>query len=162
MGKIFNQKELSSFCRRMKRGKKIIVFTNGVFDLLHRGHVEYLTEAKKLGDLLVVGLNSDVSVRRIKGDKKPIQPEADRAYLLSSFSCVDAVCLFDDDTPQKLIDLILPDVLVKGGDYQSDQIVGSDTVKNHGGKVVSIPLTEGKSTTRLIQLILERFCEKKI
>ena len=162
MGKIFNQKELSAFCRQAKKEKKVIVFTNGVFDLLHRGHIEYLTEAKKIGDLLIVGLNSDRSVRRIKGDKKPLQPEADRAYILSGFVCVDAVCLFDEDTPQKLIDLVLPDVLVKGGDYQSDEIVGRETVENHGGKVVTIPFTEGKSTTRLIELILERFCEKKI
>ena len=129
-----------------------VVFTNGVFDLLHRGHVEYLCAARALGDALVVGLNTDASVRRLgKGEDRPINTEADRAMVLAGLACVDAVTTFDDDTPRALIAALLPDVLVKGGDYTVDTIVGADEVRAAGGRVEVIPLLPGRSTTRILQ-----------
>lgn len=130
-----------------------IVFTNGVFDLMHRGHVEYLEEARELGDRLVVGVNSDASVRRIKGPDRPIHREADRIELLSALECVDLVVAFDDDTPARLIEAVRPSVLVKGGDWAVDRIVGREFVEAHGGKVVTIALREGLSTSVLIDRI---------
>ncbi len=127
------------------------VLTNGCFDLLHVGHVRYLTQAKSLGDFLIVGLNSDASVKRLKGDSRPIQTQADRAEILSSLRCVDFVVIFDDDTPMSLIEKIRPDVLVKGGDWPLDQIVGGSWVKSYGGEVISLPFHEGHSTTGLIK-----------
>jgi rfaE bifunctional protein nucleotidyltransferase chain/domain len=128
-----------------------IVFTNGVFDLLHRGHVEYLFAARQLGDRLVIGLNSDDSVRRLKGASRPLTSEQDRAVVLSGLACVDAVTLFDEDTPRELISVLLPDVLVKGGDYAPDQIVGKTEVELAGGKVIVLPYLEGRSTTEILQ-----------
>jgi rfaE bifunctional protein nucleotidyltransferase chain/domain len=129
-----------------------VVFTNGVFDLLHRGHVEYLYAARALGDALVVGLNTDASVRRLgKGDDRPLNGEDDRALVLAGLGCVDAVTLFGDDTPRALIAALLPDVLVKGGDYSVDTIVGADEVRAAGGRVQVIPLVPGRSTTRILQ-----------
>jgi rfaE bifunctional protein nucleotidyltransferase chain/domain len=129
-----------------------VVFTNGVFDLLHRGHVEYLYAARALGDALVVGLNSDASVRRLgKGADRPVNPEEDRALVLAGLACVDAVTLFGDDTPRALIAALLPDVLVKGGDYTIDTIVGADEVTAAGGRVQVIPLVPGRSTTSILQ-----------
>lgn len=129
-----------------------IVFTNGVFDLLHRGHVEYLYAARALGDALVVGLNTDASVRRLgKGADRPVNPEEDRALVLAGLACVDAVTLFGDDTPRALIAALLPDVLVKGGDYTIDTIVGADEVTAAGGRVQVIPLVPGRSTTSILQ-----------
>jgi rfaE bifunctional protein nucleotidyltransferase chain/domain len=129
-----------------------VVFTNGVFDLLHRGHVEYLYAARALGDALVVGLNTDASVRRLgKGDDRPLNGEDDRALVLAGLGCVDAVTLFEDDTPRALIAALLPDVLVKGGDYTVDTIVGADEVRAAGGRVQVIPLVPGRSTTRILQ-----------
>jgi D-glycero-beta-D-manno-heptose 1-phosphate adenylyltransferase len=129
-----------------------VVFTNGVFDLLHRGHVEYLYAARALGDALVVGLNTDASVRRLgKGDDRPLNGEDDRTLVLAGLACVDAVTLFDDDTPRALIAALLPDVLVKGGDYTVDTIVGADEVRAAGGRVQVIPLVPGRSTTRILQ-----------
>ncbi len=142
---------------RMRREKKVLVFTNGVFDLLHRGHVEYLEKARALGDALVVGLNSDASVRRIKGEKRPIVPEADRAYLVSRLKPVDFVILFDEDTPERLIRAILPDVLVKGADYQLHEIVGHDIVLQHGGRVERVQLTPNRGTTSIIETIIQRY-----
>jgi rfaE bifunctional protein nucleotidyltransferase chain/domain len=140
-----------------RQSNKKIVFTNGVFDILHRGHVEYLTKAKALGDLLVVGVNSDASARRIKGENRPIVPEADRAFLVSMLEPVDHVILFPEDTPAMLIEKIRPDVLVKGADYQVHEIVGHDIVLGYGGRVERIALTPGRATTDLIGEILERF-----
>ncbi|HEY6866160.1 MAG TPA: D-glycero-beta-D-manno-heptose 1-phosphate adenylyltransferase [Candidatus Eisenbacteria bacterium] len=131
-----------------------IVFTNGVFDLLHRGHVEYLEEAARLGDRLVVGINSDASVRRLKGPTRPIVPCAERAELLEALACVDAVIPFEEDTPEALIRAVAPDVLVKGGDWALDRIVGRDFVESRGGRVLSLPLREGLSTSGLIERIL--------
>jgi D-beta-D-heptose 7-phosphate kinase/D-beta-D-heptose 1-phosphate adenosyltransferase len=131
-----------------------IVFTNGVFDLLHRGHVEYLEEAAMLGDRLVVGVNADVSVRRLKGPARPIVPGEERAELVGALACVDAVVLFDDDTPERLIHELRPGVLVKGGDWAVDRIVGREFVESLGGRVVSVPLREGLSTSALVERIL--------
>lgn len=140
-----------------RQSNKTIVFTNGVFDILHRGHVEYLSKAKALGDILVVGVNSDASVRRIKGKNRPIVPEADRAFLVSMLKPVDQVVLFSEDTPAMLIEKIRPDVLVKGADYQIHEIVGHDIVLEYGGRVERIALTPERATTDIIGLILERF-----
>jgi rfaE bifunctional protein nucleotidyltransferase chain/domain len=132
-----------------------VVFTNGVFDLLHRGHVEYLEEARALGDRLVVGLNTDASVRRLKGASRPIMGEGDRAAVLGALSCVDLVILFEDDTPQRLIEAVRPHVLVKGGDYALADIVGREFVEAHGGKVATVPLREGLSTSEIVKRIRE-------
>ena len=128
-----------------------IVFTNGCFDILHRGHVEYLARAANHGDVLVVGLNADNSVRRIKGDSRPVQDEYARAILLASLSFVSAVIMFDEDTPYELIKKIQPDVLVKGSDYKVEDIVGYDIVKAKGGEVVTINFIDGYSTTSIIE-----------
>jgi len=127
-----------------------VVFTNGVFDILHAGHVTYLEEARALGDVLVVGLNGDASVRRLKGPTRPINTQEDRARVLGALRCVDHVIIFDDDTPLAVITALIPDVLVKGGDYTRDTVVGADIVEQHGGTVVIIPLLEGRSTTSII------------
>jgi rfaE bifunctional protein nucleotidyltransferase chain/domain len=131
-----------------------IVFTNGVFDLLHRGHVEYLEEARALGDRLVIGLNSDASVRRIKGPRRPIVSESERAELLAALACVDRVIVFEDDTPAALIREVSPRVLAKGGDWALEDIVGRDTVEALGGRVERIRLREGLSTSTLVRRIL--------
>jgi rfaE bifunctional protein nucleotidyltransferase chain/domain len=131
-----------------------IVFTNGVFDILHRGHVTYLEQAAALGHRLVVGLNSDSSVKRLgKGDDRPLNSEADRAAVLAALRCVDAVVVFEQDTPMELIQTIGPDVLVKGGDWTADKIVGGEYVRSYGGEVRSLPLVEGRSTTSLVERI---------
>ena len=135
-----------------KEGKKI-VFTNGVFDLLHKGHIFSLTQAAKEGDVLVIGLNSDSSVRRLKGDSRPINDQDARALLLGALTMVDAVVTFEEDTPLKLITSILPDVLVKGGDYTIDEIAGAKEVIANGGKVVINPILDGFSTTAIINAI---------
>ena len=127
-----------------------VVFTNGCFELLHRGHVEYLAQAKALGDVLVVGLNSDTSVQRLKGAGRPLVAEADRAAVLVALRSVDAVTLFDEDTPLELISTLLPDVLVKGGDYDLNGIVGREVVEEAGGEVRVLPFVEGHSTTSIL------------
>lgn len=130
-----------------------LVFTNGVFDILHRGHVEYLYAARALGDVLVVAINTDASVRRLKGSDRPVNTDEDRALVLAGLGCVDYVSFFADDTPHRLIAALLPDVLVKGGDYTPDTIVGRTEVEAAGGKVVVIPFVEGKSTTQTLEKI---------
>lgn len=135
-----------------------IVFTNGCFDLLHAGHVRYLSAARAEGDLLVVGLNSDASVKRIKAPGRPVVPETQRAEVLSALACVDYVIIFDEPDPGDLIRQIAPDVLVKGADWSEDRIIGADTVKACGGKVVRVPLVPEVSTSALIRRIIERFC----
>ena len=132
-----------------------VVFTNGVFDLLHRGHAEYLEEARALGDRLVVGVNTDASVRRLKGPSRPIVGEQDRAALVRALACVDLVVLFDDDTPERLIEAVRPDVLVKGADYAPEAIVGREFVESHGGRVTTIALREGLSTSEIVKRIRE-------
>jgi rfaE bifunctional protein nucleotidyltransferase chain/domain len=128
-----------------------VVFTNGVFDLLHPGHVRYLADARQEGDALIVGLNSDRSVRAIKGPERPIFPEQERAEVVSALASVDAVCVFDEDTPHAIISRLQPDVLVKGADWGPDNIVGRDVVEARGGRVVRIALAEGYSTTRILE-----------
>ncbi len=128
MGKVFSLVELTDARRGWKSGKKMVVFTNGVFDILHRGHVEYLMASKSLGDVLIVGVNSVASVKRIKGSLRPIVPQDDRAFLVSQLVPVDAVCIFDRDTPQEIIGALLPDVLVKGADWAVDEGVGKEIV----------------------------------
>lgn len=135
------------------RQSKKIVFTNGCFDILHVGHARYLEQAKTLGDILVVGLNSDESVKRLKGPTRPIQTEEDRKELLLALKPVDMVVIFSEDTPLELIKKIKPHFLVKGGDWSEDQIVGSDFVKSIGGKVMSLPFSQGKSTTNIVDKI---------
>jgi len=130
-----------------------LVFTNGCFDIIHRGHVEYLNQAKSLGKYLLVGLNSDESVRKIKGEGRPINIEDDRAFVLSNLKCVDAVIVFNEDTPYSLIKAVRPDILVKGGDWKEDKIVGSDVVKNYGGKVYSLKYIDSYSTSNIIDKI---------
>lgn len=136
---------------RSKLGAKKLVFTNGVFDLMHPGHIDVLLGARRAGDALVVGLNSDASVRRIKGPARPIRNERDRAVVLAALSMVDAVVVFDQDTPLALIESLAPDVLVKGGDYTEATIVGADFVKSRGGRVVVVPTTPGQSTTSIVE-----------
>lgn len=142
--------------RRKAEGKKI-VFTNGVFDLIHAGHVDYLSKAKKLGDVLIVGLNSDDSVQRIKGEKRPILKQEERAFILSNFKPVDYVIFFDEDTPEKLISEIIPDILVKGADWSVEKIVGKDVVEKNGGRVMNIEFVNDQSTSKIIELIVKRY-----
>jgi D-beta-D-heptose 7-phosphate kinase/D-beta-D-heptose 1-phosphate adenosyltransferase len=146
--------DLPSLLQRFGRPRAgTLVFTNGVFDVLHRGHVEYLEAARALGDHLVVGLNGDASVRRLKGPTRPVNPQEDRAVVLGGLAAVDAVVLFDEDTPLRLVEALLPDVIVKGGDYRPDTVVGAREVVAAGGRVVIAPLLEGRSTTRIVQRI---------
>jgi rfaE bifunctional protein nucleotidyltransferase chain/domain len=141
------------------RGKKKIVFTNGCFDLLHAGHADYLNKAKSLGDILVVGINSDASVRRIKGEKRPILPQQMRAYLLDNLKPVDYVVIFGEDTPLELIKAIKPDVLVKGADWDLERIVGADFVLSYGGRVERIAFSFDISTSKVIERILGLYCK---
>ena len=143
--------DIARLTARLRRAGKKIVFTNGVFDILHRGHVEYLSKAKSFGDILIVGLNNDTSVRRIKGGRHPIQSQKDRAIILLALEAVDYVVLFGEDTPGKLIRQIRPDVLVKGADYKISEIVGSDFVRSYGGKVRRVKLTKGRSASAIIR-----------
>jgi len=149
--KIVDLDQLDPIVRDLKARGKRIVFTNGCFDILHTGHIKVLEDTAALGDVLILGLNSDASVRRLKGEDRPINPEEDRAYLLSALSWVDFVVLFDEDTPENLIRRLVPDVLAKGGDYTVETIVGAPIVLAGGGEVVTVPLVEGKSTTALIE-----------
>jgi D-beta-D-heptose 7-phosphate kinase/D-beta-D-heptose 1-phosphate adenosyltransferase len=157
LGKILSRSEAAAASARLKAGGKTLVFTNGVFDLLHVGHLRYLTQARGLGDALMVGLNADACVKRLKGDLRPILPEAERAELLAGLACVDYVCLFDEDDPRSLIQAVVPGLLVKGGDWPIDKILGRDTVEAAGGKVMSLPFVEGRSTTTIVQDIARKF-----
>jgi rfaE bifunctional protein nucleotidyltransferase chain/domain len=159
--KVKDLKALLPILRRSKKQGKRIVFTNGCFDLLHRGHVTYLDRAKSKGDLLVVGINSDRSVRTLKGPERPLVPQADRARVMAGLGSVDYVTIFDEPTPLSLIQTIQPDILVKGADWAKGNIVGGDFVENRGGKVVTIPLVKGISTTEIIQRIVKRYAGKK-
>jgi rfaE bifunctional protein nucleotidyltransferase chain/domain len=153
MGKIVSQDELILLINREKRNGRRVVFTNGCFDLLHPGHVRCLAEARALGDLLIVAVNSDRSVRGNKGPERPLVPQNDRAEVLAALSSVDYVAIFDEPTPRKLIALVLPDILVKGADWGPTEVVGREEVEAAGGRVVSIPLAPGYSTTSLLQKI---------
>lgn len=148
--KVFNKEELKLQLKRWDLLGKKIVFTNGVFDILHHGHIRILSEAATFADILIVGLNSDASVKRLKGDSRPVNGEASRALILSALVMVDAVIVFEEDTPWELINFIKPNVLVKGGDYTLDTIVGAKEIIGNGGEVKIIPLQEGFSTTGII------------
>lgn len=137
---------------------RTVVFTNGCYDILHPGHVSLLETCRSFGDALIVAINSDASVRRIKGDKRPIVAEEDRARVLRGLRAVDAVVLFDEDTPAEIIDELVPDVLVKGGDWTPETVVGAETVQRAGGRVEIVPLVQGRSTTSVIDTIRERYC----
>jgi D-glycero-beta-D-manno-heptose 1-phosphate adenylyltransferase len=151
MGQVSTFETIAKDLASLKSQNKKIVFTNGCFDLLHVGHIRYLQEAKRLGDVLVVGVNSDASVKRLKGPTRPVQIEADRAEILAALSAVDYTVIFTEETPLKLIETVKPDILVKGGDWKIEQIVGSDFVIANGGKVMSLLFIDGKSTTKLIE-----------
>ena len=157
--KIKTLEEIVHLRTRFRESGKKLVFTNGCFDLLHIGHVRYLNQARSMGDALVVGVNSDSSVRIIKGDLRPVVPESERAEIIAALSSVDYVFIFSDPTPQRVIDAIVPDVLVKGADWEVSDIVGRDTVENAGGVVLNIPLVEGASTSDMIRRIVRHFGE---
>lgn len=154
MGKLLDRETLVRERARLRRDGKRVVFTNGCFDLLHPGHVHYLAEARALGEALIVAINSDRSVRELKGKGRPILNEQERAEVLSGLASVDFVTIFDEETPRELIAAILPDVLVKGGDWTTDKIVGREEVEAGGGLVLSLPYLEGQSTSEIIQRIL--------
>jgi D-glycero-beta-D-manno-heptose 1-phosphate adenylyltransferase len=154
MKEIKTREEIIEIRKQLRAEKKKVVFTNGVFDILHSGHIDYLTKSKALGDVLIVGLNSDKSVKNIKGDKRPIIGEEDRAVILANLKPVDFVVLFDEDTPARLIDAIIPDVLVKGADWALDKIEGRETVIKNGGEVKNIKFVSEQSTSKIIEKIL--------
>jgi rfaE bifunctional protein nucleotidyltransferase chain/domain len=151
------QEQLLAWRQSLRDEHKKLVFTNGVFDILHHGHVSYLKEARNLGDALIIGCNADSSVRRLKGEKRPLQKEIDRAAILASLKSTDCVAIFDDDTPLSLIEYILPDILVKGADWAVENVVGRDVVEAHGGKVLTLPFLEGRSTTGVVETVIERY-----
>ncbi len=155
--KIRARRDLVRIIKDLKAKGKRIVFTNGCFDLLHVGHVSYLEQAKALGDVLIVGVNSDASVRKLKGPKRPILPEEERAGILSGLGCVDYITIFPEMDPLKLITSLQPDVLVKGGDWTREQTVGKEVVERSGGEVVILPFIKGASTSNLIQTILKKY-----
>lgn len=152
---IHSRESIAEAARRLQSSGKKVVFTNGCFDVLHPGHLDLLTRARSLGDALVVAINSDASVRRLKGPKRPVFPEGERGEILAALDVVDYVCTFDEDTPLEAILAIRPDVLVKGADWVAN-IVGSNEVEGWGGKVVALPLVEGQSTTGIIERVLHR------
>ena len=155
--KIKGRQELKKIIRNLKKRGKSTVFTNGCFDLLHYGHVKYLEDAKNKGDVLIVGVNSDASVRRIKGHKRPLVTEKDRLSIIAALQSVDYVVKFDEDTPLKVITELRPDILIKGADWAKKDIVGNDIVSGYGGRVSALKLVKGRSTTNLINKIARRF-----
>jgi len=154
--KLKTWEEITSIIKELKSQNKKIVFTNGCFDILHSGHVQYLEEAKELGDILILGLNSDSSVKRLKGNDRPINNEIERATVLSALCTISHIVIFKEDTPYKLINHIKPDILVKGGDWKPEDIVGSDIVSSYNGEVKSLSYVDGKSTTDIINKLKEK------
>jgi D-beta-D-heptose 7-phosphate kinase / D-beta-D-heptose 1-phosphate adenosyltransferase len=154
---LLTREQAAQRCKVERMMGGTVVFTNGVFDLMHRGHLEYLCQARELGTVLIVGLNSDDSTRRLKGDKRPLVSEEDRAIALADLRYVDHVVIFDEDTPKELIEAITPQVLVKGGDYQPGEVAGAEHVEKNGGKVEIIAFRDGYSTSSLVQKIVERY-----
>ena len=150
---IIPRNRIDQLVRRLQRSGKQVVFTNGVFDIIHRGHVEYLSKARAFGNVLIVGLNNDASVRRLKGKQRPYQSQLDRAIILLALKAVDYVVFFGEDRPDKLIAQVRPDVLVKGADYKMSEIAGAEFVKSYGGKVKRIRLTPGRSSSKIIRLL---------
>ena len=155
--KLYTVQKLKPLLGRLHRRKKKIVFTNGCFDILHAGHVRYLNQAKKYGDILVVALNSDISVQKIKGSLRPLVPLKERAEIMGSLKAVDFVTFFHEDTPYKTIATLKPDILVKGGDWTKDKMIGADLVLKNGGQVKTIHYVPGKSTTNIIETILRKY-----
>ena len=154
--KIISIEVIANRVKFWRKKSRKLVFTNGCFDLLHSGHVRYLQTASGFGDILIVGLNSDASVSLLKGTRRPIMTQTDRAYLLSAIEAIDCIVIFDEETPAKLIQIVSPDVLVKGGDYDPKDVVGYDTVTENGGCVKIVPYVEGKSTSGIVNSILEQ------
>lgn len=154
--KIISLSKLKTVVAKLSAKKKRIVFTNGCFDLIHVGHIKYLEKAKALGDILIVGINSDSSMKKIKGTKRPIVEQGDRARIIAALEYVDYVTIFNETTPFKLIKIIEPQVLVKGADWRLNKVVGAEFVKSRGGKAISIPLIKGRSTSDLIRKIINR------
>jgi len=159
MKNILSIEELLVIREELKKANKKVVFTNGCFDILHAGHVDYLSKAKALGDILIVAMNSDSSTKRIKGNKRPIVPQEQRAFILANLKAVDYVTIFEENTPYETIKKLEPDVLVKGADWSKENIVGKDIVENSGGKVETIEFVNFQSTTNIIKTIIERFKE---
>lgn len=157
MKSIKTLREMKEIRQQLKDQNKKVVFTNGCFDLIHAGHIDYLSKAKVLGDVMIVGLNSDASVMRIKGSKRPILNETERSIIISNLKPVDYVVLFDEDTPKLLIEELLPDILVKGADWEIENIVGKDVVVTNGGKVKTIEFVNDQSTSKIIKIIVDRF-----
>ncbi len=155
MKNLIHEKDLPAFMKRLRRHKNRVVFTNGVFDILHRGHVDYLAKARTFGDVLIVGLNSDTSTRRLKGANRPIFSQKDRAAVLLALKAVDYVVIFKEDTPDKIIQKVKPDILVKGADYKLADIAGGEFVTKRGGEVHRVRLTRGRSTSKTIKKILD-------
>ncbi|MFC1546312.1 D-glycero-beta-D-manno-heptose 1-phosphate adenylyltransferase [bacterium] len=155
MNKLKNLKDMVPVLRKLQKKGYKVVFTNGCFDILHSGHILYLRKAKSLGDILVVGLNSDKSVKKIKGPLRPLFPQKERAEILSSLRTVDYIAFFNEDTPIKIIKKVKPDILAKGGDYELDEIVGRDFLKSIGRRTVRIPFIKSKSTTNIIKKIIK-------
>jgi D-beta-D-heptose 7-phosphate kinase/D-beta-D-heptose 1-phosphate adenosyltransferase len=154
--KLKTWEEITDISRKLKEQSKTIVFTNGCFDILHAGHVNYLAEAKELGNILILGLNSDSSVKRLKGNDRPVNNEQDRAVVLSALCSVSYIVVFDEDTPYELINNIKPNILVKGGDWKPEDIVGHDIVSSYNGRVMSLSFIEGKSTTDIVNKLREK------
>ncbi len=150
-GKLVPRRDIGRLCDRLRRQKKRIVFTNGVFDIIHMGHVQYLSKAKAMGDVLIIGLNTDRSVRQFKEPGRPINTQSDRAGVLAALEMVDYIVLFGEATPEKLIRQVRPDILVKGADYKMNEIVGADFVRSYGGEVRRIKLLKGRSTSDLLK-----------
>lgn len=157
MKKILNRKTLKEKLDTLKKQGKKIAFTNGCFDILHVGHVRYLKEAKKTADILVLALNSDSSVRQIKGEKRPLVPQEERAEIIAALEFIDFVTIFDEETPLELIKLLKPDVLIKGGDWPEDKVVGREEIRRWGGKLTLIPEIIGKSTTNIVEKIRKAY-----
>ena len=153
VSRVLSREKAVELVAAFREAKKTVVFTNGVFDLLHPGHVRYLDVARSLGDALILGLNADASVRRNKGPARPITPERERAEVVAALSSVDAVVIFDEDTPAAIVEALQPDILVKGADWPADQIVGRDTVEARGGRVVLVPVEQGHSTTSIVERV---------
>ncbi len=149
--------ELIAIRKKLREENKKVVFTNGCFDLIHAGHVDYLIKAKEMGDVLIVGLNSDASVTRIKGKKRPVLKEKERAFIISNIKPVDYVVIFEEDTPAEIIGSLIPDVLVKGADWSLDNIIGRDVVEANGGEVKTIKFVNDQSTTKIIKSILDKY-----
>ena len=158
MNKILERNDLKDKLEELRKKGKKIAFTNGCFDILHVGHVRYLREAKKTADVLVLALNSDSSARSIKGEKRPLMNEKERAEILAALECIDFVTIFQELTPLELINYLKPDILIKGGDWPEEKVVGREEIKKWGGRVAIIPEVEGKSTTNIVEKIKKLYC----